>query len=98
VSQLLDLALAQPADRPGQEPGDLGAEGGCDLRRTGEQEVTGEDRLQVAPLGVHRLDSTASVGLVDHVVVVQRSDLHQLHRGGTHDHVLRHRTRLGRRD
>ena len=54
-----DLALAQPADGGGEQAGDLGAERGGDLRRPGQQEVAGEDRLQVAPPGVHALDAAA---------------------------------------
>ena len=88
MAELLDLALAQPADRAGEQPGDLGAERGGDLRRPRQQEVAGEDRLQVAPLGVDRLDAAARVGLVDHVVVVQRAEVDELARdAAAHDVV-----------
>ena len=78
VAQLFDLPLAQPADRAGQQPGDLGAQRRGDLRGPRQQEVAGQDGLQVAPLGVDRLDAAAGRRLVHHVVVVQRAGLHQL--------------------
>ena len=73
-----DLALAQPADGGGQQPGHLGAERGGDLRRPGQQEVAGEDRREVAPAGVDALDAAAGGGLVDDVVVVERAQVHEL--------------------
>ena len=91
VPQLVDLALAQLADRGGQEPGDLGAEAGGDLGRLGQQEVAGEDRLEVAPAQVDALDPAARLRLVDHVVVAERAHLHELHRDATEDHVVGHR-------
>ena len=75
---MLDLTLTQPADRAGQEAGDLGPDGGGDLGSPREQEVAGEDRLQVAPFGIDRLDAAPRVGLVDDVVVVERAEVHEL--------------------
>ena len=97
VTQLLDLALAQPPDRARQQTGDLGAERGGDLGRPRQQEVAGEDRLQVAPLGVHRLDTATHVGVVDHVVVVQRAEVHQLAGDAAAHHVVAHRCGAHRR-
>jgi hypothetical protein len=42
----------------------------------------------VAPAEVHRRHAAAGLGLVDHVVVVERSDLHQLDRHTTLDDVV----------
>ncbi len=47
VAELFDLAFAQPADRAGEQAGDLGAERGGDLRCPRQQEVAGQDRLEV---------------------------------------------------
>jgi len=62
----------------GQDGGHLGAQAGGDLRRLAQQEVAGQDRHQVAPLGVGRRHPTAGVGIVHHVVVVQRAEVHEL--------------------
>ena len=93
---LEDLALAQLGDGGGEQPGDLGAERRRDLRRLGQQVVAGEDRLEVAPAGVHAVDRAPGRGVVHDVVVVERAEVHQLHRhraehdlrrGGAH-HVV----------
>ena len=91
VAQLLDLALAQPADRAGEQAGDLGAERRGDLRRLRQQEVAGEDRLEIAPLGIDRFDAAPGVGLVDHVVVVQRAEMDELAGDSAADHVVTRR-------
>ena len=78
VPQLFDLAFAQPADGARQQTGDLGTERRGDLRRTRQQEVAGEDRLQVAPLGVDRVHAAAGVGFVHDVVVIERAEVHEL--------------------
>ena len=88
VAQLVHLALAEPADGGGEEPGHLGAEAGGDLGGLGEQEVAGEDRLEVAPAEVDALDAAAGLGLVDHVVVAEGAHLHELDRHATEDHVV----------
>ncbi len=89
-ADLVDLAEAQPADRVGQQAGDLGAERRGDLRRPRQQEVAGDDRLQVAPLGIDGLDAAPGLGLVHHVVVVERTDVDQLAGHPTeHDVVAR---------
>ena len=89
VPQLVHLALAEPADRGGQQARHLGAQAGGDLRGLGQQEVAREDRLEVAPAQVHALDAAAGLGLVDHVVMAERADLHELHRDATEDDVVR---------
>ena len=48
------------------------------LRCAGEKEVTCEDRNSVGPVQVYRSLSSAGVGLVDDVVVVERSEVNQL--------------------
>ena len=88
VAQLVHLALAQPADRGGQQAGHLGAEGGRDLGRLGQQEVAGQDRLEVAPAGVDARRSPPGVGLVHDVVVVERAEVDELDGHATEDHVV----------
>jgi heptaprenyl diphosphate synthase len=61
----------------------LGAEAGGDLGRAGQQEVTGHDGHQVAEPGVDALDIATHSGLVHHVVVVERRQVHELHGHGT---------------
>ncbi len=78
VAQLLDLPFAEPADRAGEQGGDLRTQPGGDLRGASEEEVAGEDRLQVAPSGVDRLHAAPRVGLVHDVVVIERSEMHEL--------------------
>ena len=60
--------------------GDVGAERGGERRRPGEEEVAGEDRHDVAPAGVHARHAAPGLGLVDDVVVVQRTEVDELHR------------------
>ena len=57
---------------------------GGDLRGPGQQEVAGQDGLEVAPAGVDAVDGAADDGLVHDVVVVERAEVHQLdrHRAG----------------
>ncbi len=78
VAKFFDLPLAQPTDRARQQARHLGAERGSDLRRARQQEVAGENRLQVPPLRIDRLDASPRLGLVHHVVVVQRAEVHEL--------------------
>ena len=87
VLQLEHLALAQAPDSGGEQAGHLGAERRRDLRGLGEQVVAGEDRLEVPPAGVHALDGATGEGVVHDVVVVERAEVHELHRDGTADHV-----------
>ena len=68
---------SQPIVRASSPATSVPSDGG-DLRRPREQEVAGEDRLQVPPLGVDGLDAAAGVGLVEHVVVVERAEVDQL--------------------
>ena len=92
--ELADLALAQAADRRGEEACDLGAEARRDLGSLREQEVAREDRLQVAPARVHALDRATGRRFVDDVVVVQRSQVHELDRRASHDRIVRRRRRV----
>ena len=77
VLQFENLAFAQAGDRCGEEPGDLDPEPGGDLGGPGEQEVAGEDRLEVAPLRVDAGDGAARCCVVHHVVVVERAEVDQ---------------------
>jgi hypothetical protein len=87
-AQLGHLALAQLSDGAGQQGGHLGAEGGGDLRRPGQQEIAGQDGGEVAPPVVHALDATARVGLVHDVVVVERAEVDELHRHTPQDDIV----------
>ncbi len=78
VPKFLDLALAQPTNRARQQASYLRAQGRRDLGRPRQQKVAGENRLQVSPLGVDRVDAAACVRFIHHVVVVERSGLHEL--------------------
>ena len=89
VAQFLDLALAQSTDGAREEARDLGAERRSDLGCLGQQEVAREDRLQVAPLCVDCLHTAARGGLIHHVVVVQRSQMHELARDSAEDRLVR---------
>ena len=77
---LADLALAQPGEGGGQQPGHLGPEAGRDAGGPSQQEVAGDDGHQVPPPVVDALDAPPGRGLVHHVVVVQRGLVDQLHR------------------
>ena len=78
VTQLFDLTFAQTTDGAGQQTCNFSAQRRSDLRGARQQEVTGENRLQVAPLRVHGLDTAPGVGFVHHVVVIERPGLYQL--------------------
>ena len=67
--------------------GDVGAERRRERRRLREQVVAGEDRDDVRPARVHRRHAAAGLGFVDHVVVVERSEVDQLDRGAAGDDV-----------
>ncbi len=88
ILQLQYLSPAQLADRLSEEPGDVGAERGREGRRLREQEVAGEDRDDVRPAGVDAGHAAAGLGLVDHVVVVQRAEVDQLDRSGAGDGLV----------
>ena len=77
-ADLGDLALAQQPQRVGEQGGDLGAERGGDLGRAGQQEVAGHDGDEVAETGVDALHVAPHEGLVHHVVVVERGQVHEL--------------------
>ena len=74
--------------------GDVGAERRGERRRAGEEEVAGEDRDDVAPARVDARHAAAGLGLVDHVVVVERAEVHELAGDGAGDRVVRRRARL----
>jgi hypothetical protein len=95
--QLPHLALAQPADGGGQQPGHLGPQRRRQLGRPGQQEVARQDGPQVAPAGVDALDPVAGGRLVDDVVVVQRPHVDQLAGHAPGDHVVGDRGRTGPR-
>ena len=59
--------------------------------RAGEQVVAGEDRDDVAPAGVDARDAAPGLGLVDHVVVVERAEVHELDRDRSGDRRRRRR-------
>ena len=84
VLQLEHLAAAQLADRLREQRGDRRAERRRELRRARQQVVAGEDRDDVAPARVHARNAAPGLGLVDHVVVVERSEVDELdrHRAG----------------
>ena len=88
VLQLEHLPAAQLADGGREQGGDVGAERRGERRRPGEQVVAGEDGHDVRPAGVHARDAPPGLGLVDHVVVVQRTEVHQLHRHPAGDGVV----------
>ena len=66
----------------------VGPELGGQLRGLREQEVAGEDRDVVVPAGVGRRGAAAQLGLVHHVVVVERRQVGQLDHARRGDHVL----------
>ena len=85
---LEDLALDQPGEGLGLDAHRVGAEQRGELGGLREQEVAGQDRDEVVPAGVGRLRAAAQVGLVHHVVVVERADVGDLHDAGRGDHVV----------
>ena len=78
VLELEHLSAAQLADGRREERGDVGTERRRQRRRAGEEEVAGEDRHDVAPAGVDAGHAAAGLGLVDHVVVVERAEVDEL--------------------
>ena len=96
VLQLEHLAPAQLADRRREQHGDVGAERCGPRRRPREQVVAGEDRDDVAPPGVDARHAAPGLGLVDHVVVVQRTEVHELDADRAGDRRLRRRRRRRR--
>ena len=57
--------------------GHLGTERRGDLRRLRQQEIAGEDGLEVAPLGVDGLHTATGGRFVHDIVVIQRTKVHQ---------------------
>ena len=85
---LQDLPLHQPGEGLRLDPHRLRAEIGGHLRGAAEQEVPGEDRDQVVPPGVGGVGAPAQVGLVHHVVVVERGHVGQLDHAGGLEHLV----------
>ena len=93
--QLADLPFDEPTDGVPEQPGHLGTQRRGDLGRPGEQEIARQDRPMVAPAEVHRRHAAARLGLVDHVVVVERADLHQFDRDAALDDLVARRLPAG---
>ncbi len=98
--RLVDLADDQPLERPGLDADGFGPEIGQQVRRAREQEVAGQDGDRVAVAGVGRHRAPADIGLVHHVVVVQRGQVGQLDddRGGNDRRAMRRITEMRRQD
>ncbi len=92
VLQLEDLASAQLPDRRREQRRHRRAERRGQRRRPRQEIVAGEDGDDVGPPRVHRRDPAARLGLVDHVVVVQRPEMDQLDRHRAGHGVLRRGT------
>ncbi len=78
--KFLDLTVTELRDGGGEEAGNLRAERGGQFRGSAEQIVTGENCPVVAPLGVDAGHAAAGGGVIHDVVVVERSDVHELDR------------------
>ena len=89
VLQLEHLPAAQLADGGGEQRGHVGAERRGQRRRASQEEVAGEDGDDVAPAGVDARHAAPGLGLVDHVVVVQRPEVDELAGDGPGDRVGR---------
>ncbi len=80
VLELEHLAPAQLGDGAREDLGDVPAQPCRQCGRPGQQEVAGEDGHDVAPPRVDARHAPARLGLVDDVVVVQRSLVDELDR------------------
>ena len=78
--KFLDLTVTELRDGGGEEAGNLRAERGGQFRGSPEQVVTGEDCPVVAPLCVDAGHAASGGGVIHDVVVVERSDVHELDR------------------
>ena len=78
---LTHLARHQLGERLGDDPYRVRAEPGDEPRGRREQIVARQDRDVVAPPGVRAGCTAPHLGLVHHVVVVQRRQVHQLDDG-----------------
>ena len=85
---LEDLALDEAGEGLRLDPDGVGPEVGGQLRGLREQEVAGQDRDVVVPAGVGRRGTATQVGLVHHVVVVERGEVGQLDDAGRGEHAL----------
>jgi hypothetical protein len=73
-----DLPVDQPGEGTGLDAYRVDAELGGDVRRAGEEEIPDQDRDRVAPAGVGARRAPPDLGLVHHVVVVERRQVGQL--------------------
>ncbi len=81
----------KPTDRACEQPGDLGAERAGEIgARASRKSRPGSPAG--SPFCVDRVDAAPSVSLVEHVVVVQRSEVHELA-----GHAAEHDVVVGRR-
>ena len=89
VLQLEHLTAAELTDRVDASrpatsaPSDAASDG-----RLGEEEVAGEDRDDVRPARVDARHAAPGLGLVDHVVVVERPEVDELHRARAGDRAV----------
>ncbi len=97
VLQLEHLTATQLADGRREQRRHVGTERRGQRRCTSEQEVACEDGDDVAPARVHAGHAAARLGFVDHVVVVERSEVHQLARHRAGEGVVGRRARRRRR-
>ena len=88
LERLEDLSLDQPGEGLRLDAYGVGAQLGGQLGGLREQEVAGEDRDVVVPAGVGRHRSTAQLGLVHHVVVIERGEVGELDDARRGDHVV----------
>ncbi len=88
-ADLAHLSLAEPAQRVGQQRGDVGAESGGDGGAAGQEVVAGDDGDEIPETAVDTLDVAPDRCLVDDVVVVQGGEVDELHGHPAHQVVLR---------
>ena len=82
------LALAQTTQGVGEQRGHLGAQARRDGGAARQEVVAGHDGHQIPEATVDALHVAPDRRLVDHVVVVQRGQVHELDRDGSHQVVL----------
>ena len=84
---LCDLSLAEPSERRREQSADLGAERGSDLHGAREQEVSSDDRDEVAPSCIDARNLATDDRFVHHVVVVEGREVDEFDRDATLDRV-----------
>ena len=85
---LVHLTEHEALERVGLQPDRALADLRHELARTGEQQVSGQDRDVVAPHRVRARHPAAHVRAIHDVVVVQRTEVGHLERRGARDHVV----------